>query len=55
MAQELLDAGSYANHRSGADEDGSPAVRPLHHWNDALWGHADHSLPESLLRPECSA
>jgi hypothetical protein len=52
LAQALLDARDFANHRGG-DWDVPAAARPLHQWNDALWGLAEERVPQVELVREC--
>ena len=54
VAQDLLDAGEYANHRAD-DVDDPPDTRLLHQWNDALWGRAEASVPQVVLVGSCAA
>ena len=54
VAQSLLDAGSHANHRAD-HADQPPGSRPLHQWNDALWGCADVAVPQVVLVGSCAA
>jgi hypothetical protein len=53
VAQDLLDAGEYANHRVD-DVDQPPDTRLLHQWNDALWGRAEAAVPQVVLVGSCA-
>jgi hypothetical protein len=53
VAQDLLDAGEYANHRAD-DADEPPDTRLLHQWNDALWGSAEAAVPQVVLVGSCA-
>jgi hypothetical protein len=54
VAQDLLDAGNHANHRAD-NVDQPPDARPMHKWNDALWGCADVAVPQVVLVGSCAA
>ncbi len=56
LAQGLLDAGPFANHRADGDNARlSPEQRPMHQWNDALWGLADAAVMQVVLVGSCDA
>jgi hypothetical protein len=54
VAQDLLDAGEYANHKAD-DIDEPPDTRPFHLWNDALWGCAQAAVQQVVLAGSCVA